>query len=310
MVGCIATASVRAPISSVAAIRPPSRGQAPVLGEEDLRRRWRDDTLVSGRNFTPGRQKSLGAHGAPSCAARQGSRRGVLVLANEARRSRRSACTSETPDPGIAHLLSAAPFRSHRLSHPLRTGRPCQKSLSCASTTGETRLQPPKRSDTRVCGRRPLRGDDASAQSRLNPGNRRFWADGADTSASTLAAFVPLGHSGNPLTTAGRVRRPPPQFQVSRRLDFGDALAGVGTVYDRARPRGPCLRLLAEHAEWLHPLAVAGLQLCPGAEGLAAPRFGFLPSRAVAGGRPSRNPPPESVGFLGSASFPCGIATP
>jgi len=115
-------ASVRAPISSVAAIRPLSRGQAPVLGEEDLRRRWRDDTLVSGRNFTPGRQKSLGAHGAPSCAARQGSRRGVLVLTNESQRSRRSACASGTPDPGIEHLLSAAPFQSHRLSRPVRDG--------------------------------------------------------------------------------------------------------------------------------------------------------------------------------------------
>jgi len=31
---------------------------------------------------------------------------------------------------------------------------------------------------------------------------------------------VPQGHSGNPLTAAGQVRRPPPQFQVSRRLGF------------------------------------------------------------------------------------------
>jgi len=68
---CLAMASVRAPISSVAAIRPPYRCQALALGEEDLHRRWRDGTLVSRRNFTPGRQKSLGAHKAPSCAARQ-----------------------------------------------------------------------------------------------------------------------------------------------------------------------------------------------------------------------------------------------
>jgi hypothetical protein len=172
--GALQWLSVRAPISSVAAARPRFRDPSPCPRERAGLVTGSNAALDSGRNFTPGRQKSLGAHGAPACTAGRIVPRMARPEGRAARRFLRSTRTSEDVGPGITHLLSTEP-RSHGLSRPV--GRADRTEVLIVLPRRRNALLTHRRGPTQSRslssaprGRRRIR----SAR-RPDPGPRRSW---------------------------------------------------------------------------------------------------------------------------------------
>jgi len=189
---------------------------SPVPSREGQRRHWRDDALDSGRNFTPGRQKSLGARGAPACAALAGQSRGLLT-AQDGRPNISQVDLDAKRRPVWQRALTQCGALKPRSLPSVRTGQPCRSPYRVGTRLAK-RISDPRGVDAfgpsialLSRGRRRI----CAAHVRI-PGPRRAGRSGVDTNASTLAALVSQNTGATRFTSAGQVRRSPPQSQVSR----------------------------------------------------------------------------------------------
>jgi hypothetical protein len=181
VVESIAMTSVRAPVSllrhdstTVSRLSPgPPRRHDRTSGGA---------TLDSGRNFKPGRPKSLGHRSADPPTAAGSGHRGTTPRGCATDRS-----GHDRPLPAClvhGHLFSAGPVQPHQIRAVVRSPRRREDDSA-------VRIRPARRRSRR--GLDPSRGRAHLLSRRPDPGPRRPGRSGVDTNASTLGDSRPDG---------------------------------------------------------------------------------------------------------------------